>query len=146
MTRGEGTTSLPGPCVPERETHRTEPVDLALLADMVAVRVVEMLRPSVPAADGPLAWTTGDVARELGRSADWVREHRQELGLLPAVGERPRLMFDPAAVRAWATARHEDVRSVAPEPAPTLAARRPRAARIRTDVDLIPIRGDRSAA
>jgi hypothetical protein len=132
--------------VPEPETHRTGGVDLDVLADLVALRVVEMLRAPAPTPDEDLAWSTSRVAAVLGMSEEWVRDHRAELGVIAVKGARPRLMFDPVAVRAFATAREEGVRSVVRDAAPAqeMSPRRPR--RIRTDADLLPIRGDRRAA
>lgn len=54
------------------------------LVELIARRVVELLREA-PAgavdagAGGPVLWTTGRVAAELGFSAEWVRDHRAEL-------------------------------------------------------------------
>lgn len=114
--------------------------------DAVARRVVELLADAPTETSGPLVWTPAQVAEHVGRSVDWVREHRHDLGVLPAEGERPRLLFDPAAVRAWASARDRSVRSVPTEPASALtsAPRRPR--RNRTGADLIPIRETGRAA
>lgn len=115
--------------------------DLERLADLVAVRVVELLSTTDtgPAADtDQLVWTPAQVAEHVGRSVDWVREHRDELGVLPASGPRPRLHFSPVAVRAWASAHGE--RAPAPAPpasTPRAAARR----RLRAAPDLLPIRG-----
>jgi len=115
--------------------------------DAIARRVVELLGEPDPAASAAaLVWTTARVAAEIGMSEEWVRDHRDDLGALPAKGERPRLLFDPAAVRAWATAREEGERSPRRNPAPAKARRRAPAQRMSSGVDLLPIRGDRRAA
>lgn len=119
--------------------------NLDLLADLVADRVVARLQAR-PALTEPAVWTTARVAAELGRSEEWVRDHRHELGVLPAAGVRPRLMFDAGAVRSWATARDGREQSVAADRPPVLAARRVAPSRASSDIDLLPIRGDRSAA
>ncbi len=84
------------------------------LVEATAQRVVELLAPHLALLTAPATGaspaigrqlTVADVAARLGRSADWVRDHRAELGLLPAEGRRPRLLFDPEAVAVWATAR-----------------------------------------
>lgn len=126
------------------------------LVEAIAQRVVELLReePVVDAgAAGPVLWTTARVAAELGFSAEWVRDHRHELGLVTTSGARPRLMFEAAAVRSWATAR-EGARGPgersqeADIPVPR-ASRRSRSAASRSSVpvavDLLPIRGSDAA-
>ena len=120
--------------------------DLALLADLVAERVVERLRGVTGEVAGSRVLTSRQVAERLGRSTAWVREHRGELGQVPGVGERPRLLFDAAAVEAWVTAREEVVKSRAAEPASLLAPARRRRHASGSGVDLLPIRGDRRAA
>lgn len=117
--------------------------------DAVARRVVELLRAdraATGASGEHLVWTCGEVAAAIGRSADFVREHRDELGVLPAEGRRPRLLFDPARVRDWASAREASGRPQAANPAPVLTSRRRRGEPSGTGVDLLPIHGDRRAA
>lgn len=121
------------------------------LVEAIARRVVELLREEPAAAvSEPVLWTTGRVAAELGRSAEWVRDHRVELGVVTTSGRRPRLMFEAAAVRAWATAREgargTGERSQATESPPTLSPRRSRRASMGTAADLLPIRGESRAA
>jgi hypothetical protein len=65
----------------------------------LATAIAEELRAGLPAADKPL--TVAEVARMLGCSAGFVRDHRRELGVLPATGSRPRLRFDPERVGAY---------------------------------------------
>jgi hypothetical protein len=118
------------------------PEPLAALVDAIAARVVELLRSGGPApAQGGLL-TTRQVAQRLGLSTDWVREHRQELGVLPASGDRPRLLFDPAAVEEFATARMASERSAGPD-STAVPSRLPHRSRARTGdgPDLLPIRG-----
>lgn len=136
---------------PECVSHRVEASgDLTLTAadvEAVAQRVVSLLREERPVVDaGPRLWTTARVASELGRSEEWVRDHREELGVVTTSGVRPRLMFDPAAVRRWATARDGVVRSEAQKPAPIVGDHGARRRRAGTGVDLLPIGEDRSAA
>lgn len=114
------------------------PLELDTLVDAIAARVVELLDERRPIAAGDeLVWTTDRVAQELGRSEWWVREHRHELGVLPATGVKPRLLFDAAAVRAWATANASD--ATPPTAAPPVA--RPGRRRPVSRPDLLPIRG-----
>lgn len=123
--------------------------------ELIAQRVVELLREApvgvVDAGAGePVLWTTGRVAAELGFSAEWVRDHRAELGVVTMPGARPRLLFEAAAVRAWATAR-EGARgtgemSQGAESPPVRRPRRSRSASSGTGADLLPIRGESRAA
>jgi hypothetical protein len=51
----------------------------------------------VPTNDGLIG--PNELARRLGRSPEWVRAHRDELGVIPlGDGPRPRLWFDWAEV------------------------------------------------
>lgn len=125
------------------------------LVEAIARRVVELLREA-PAgvvdvgAGEPVLWTTSRVAAELGFSAEWVRDHRGELGVITTSGTRPRLMFEAAAVRAWATAREgargTGERSQVAESPPVRRPRRPRSPSSGTGADLLPIRGESRAA
>jgi hypothetical protein len=57
--------------------------------DAIAERVVELLRKS---DEDPRMLTPAEAGRRLGRSAEWVRYHRDELGAVPlGDGPRPRL-------------------------------------------------------
>lgn len=123
--------------------HGADDEGLDQLADAVARRVVELLAAapavvSAPAA-GPRLLTARQVADRLGRSCDWVRAHRAELGQVPGVGARPRLLFDASAVDAWANARDEVVQSPAPDPASPLARARARRPRAGSGPDLLPV-------
>jgi hypothetical protein len=118
-------------------TRRLHPDDV----DAIATRVIELLQHQTPVANGRLL-TTAQAAQRLGRTQDWVRQHRHQLGLIPSQGERPRLLFNAQALDAYA-ATHTT--RPAARPAPTqLTARR---SRTKTTVDLLPIRGhERKAA
>lgn len=108
------------------------------LVEAIARRVVELLREepaTITDAPEPMLWTTSRVAAELGRSAEWVRDHRDELGVVTTSGARPCLMFDRAVVCAWATAR-EPPTDVAPQPTPQV---RRRASRTTSNVPLLRI-------
>lgn len=117
--------------------------DNAALVEAIAYRVVELLTSSNVSPTrlaGSRVLTCRQVAERLGRSMDWVRAHRDELGKVPGVGARPRLLFDTEAVDAWTTARDDDVRSVAQDPAPLLATPRPGPRSLSNAPDLLPIR------
>lgn len=118
-------------------------------AEIVARRVVEMLRSEPPVVDDQadaLVWDTGRVAREIGRSREFVRDHRHELGVLPAEGERPRLLFDAEAVRRWATAREDVVGSGTRESPRARRLRQAPASGLGTGADLLPIGDEEKAA
>ena len=122
--------------------------DVEAVAAALAPKVVELLRgtPAVAPVDAvPGLWSTAQVGDFLGRSAEWVRDHRDELGVITTGGVRPRLMFDPGAVRSWATAREGVVRSETRDPASPLGAKRKRSQRMGTGADLLPIRGEQAA-
>lgn len=124
--------------------------DVEHLADLVAQRVAERLFTAGDhgpvlsfRSHGPRVLTAREVAERLGRSVDWVREHRGELGLVPGPGARPRLLFNAEAVEAWATAGDAASLSATSRNAETpIRSRRRRFAPIRGD-DLLPIRGGR---
>lgn len=117
------------------------------LVEAIARRVVELLRKEPAAAAlEPVLWTTARVAAELGRSAEWVRDHRHELGVVTTSGRRPRLLFPAVAVREWATSRGTGERSQAPESPPPRRSRRRRSASLGTGANLLPIRGESRAA
>jgi hypothetical protein len=134
---------------------RMHPDDLAALADLIA----ERLRPMIDAPDPPscprcgaLAWekpvllTAAEVARSYGVSAQWVRDHASDLGVLRlGDGPRPRLRFDAERVATAlnASAAREGNRGSTPEgpPAPAVVRRRRRRPPPPTSVQLLPIRG-----
>jgi len=106
---------------------------IAELADAIAERLAS---PPPPSAAAPYLLTARQVADRLGRSTDWVRDHRADLGVLPAEGERPRLLFDRERVDAFV---HADavLGARAPLAAPAPAHRR----RTTPQAPLLPIRG-----
>lgn len=81
------------------------------------------------------------VAARLGRSAQWVRENRDQLGAIPlGDGPRPRLGFPSEAVAAFVACSAD---SRPPVPGPALEAGKPASRRRRSGsrADLLPIRG-----
>ena len=126
-------------------------VDLELFAELVADRVAARMmgeaqqnQSAANVNERPLVLTARQVAARLGRSIDWVREHRTELGLIPSAGTRPRLLFAASTVEAWASTQEMPPWPPRPRDAPVRA--RPRRSRAPTAAaDLLPIRGDRRA-
>jgi hypothetical protein len=112
----------------------------AELVEAIAQRTVELLSETAPIGAKPL--TVAEVANLLGRSPDYVRAHRHELGVLPATGTRPRLMFDPERVsQAMRASETLPPTSVGAEPKPhTRRLRRSSSA-----PSLLPIRGGSGA-
>ncbi len=110
------------------------------LVEAIACRVVELLREG---GEGPALLDTGEVARRLGRSADWVRDHRAELGAVPlGSGPRPRLGYPAERVAAYS----QGSRSVEPESGqPKRREPNRRHRRRGQNRDLLPIRGRRAA-
>lgn len=109
------------------------------LVEAIAQRVVELLseRPA------PGLLSPGQLAVRLGRSAEWVRDHADELGAM-RVGEgpRPRLWFDLDEVMKRLTSRSDGERSQKPQ-SPVRAGRsaRRRQSALGTGSGLLPIRG-----
>ena len=77
--------------------------------EAIAARVVELLEPRVAALihthlNGPSNRNRGlinpaELAEQLGRSTDWVRDHADELGVIRlGTGDKPRLLFDRTVV------------------------------------------------
>lgn len=86
--------------------------------------------------------TASELARRIGRSATWVRQHRRDLGgIVLGDGPKPRIWFDPSRVAetlASCSASRESDRPESPEkPASRLRARR---SPLGTDYELLPIR------
>jgi len=101
--------------------------------DLIAARVVELLRDDAPLGQARLA-DAAAVALELGVDREWVYAHADELGGTRLGGERGRLRFDLARIR-------RDLACPADRRRRPAAARRPRRrppARRRGDVELIP--------
>jgi hypothetical protein len=80
-------------------TGRLHPDDIDGIIEGTAQRVVELLeqRPEAPAR----MVDANTLAEMLGTSAEFVRDHKRELGYVPVgSGPRPRLRFDAAKARA----------------------------------------------
>lgn len=82
-------------------TERLHPADVEAIAALVAAHLAADLERLL---DGQAAPTTelvaaAEVARRFGVTAEWVRDHADELGAVRlGDGPRPRLRFDLAAV------------------------------------------------
>jgi hypothetical protein len=122
-----------------RATYIADAVGLppeAVLA--FAELVMDLAAGRSASSPGRRLLTVAEVAQLAGRSRDWVRDHRAELGVVTVGhGPRPRLMFDGDAVRRRLSAP-------APEPyriggGQAAAPRRRR--RPSTTVELLPIKG-----
>jgi hypothetical protein len=84
---------------------------------------VSLIRDGVPESDGRALLSAGDVAKQLGKSRDWVYDHAAELGATPmGDGPRPRLGFVPDRVTAYL----ERARQPSPVSAPPRQRRRRR--------------------
>lgn len=79
----------------------------AALVEAVARRVVELLRDEgLAAPPEPRLLDAAEVAARFGVSAEWVRDHADDLGAVRlGDGPRPRLRFDPETVREALSAR-----------------------------------------
>ncbi len=97
--------------------ERLHPDDLVALADLIAKRLAVELRP----APEPVFLTAAQVAERFGLSAEWVRDHAAELGVIRiGTGTRPRLRFEAEKVISALTARtnrEKSQRSDSPVPA-----------------------------
>lgn len=120
---------------------RLHPDDLAALAELVSERVVARLRSADATTNGtsgppwpvggresererPVLLTAQEVARRFGVSAEWVRDHRDELGVVRlGDGPRPRLRFD-AEIVVEALTRRSTCKGSETEKAQTRAAGR----------------------
>lgn len=102
---------------------RLHPDDLERLAELVADRLVERLerRPFGHASRSELVTAT-EIAQRFGVSAEFVRDHADELGVVRiGTGPRPRLRFDPVNAAEWLAARYPGNGSPTPDPARRLA-------------------------
>jgi hypothetical protein len=146
---------------PARARRRSRPRlrlhadDLALLARVVGDAVALALEKAglTDPTRGPVAERESErtaapallsprqVGERIGRSPEWVREHRGEFVQVRFTeGERPRLLFTAASVDAWLEARAvKPALAVAELPAGT-RRRRGSVARTATGVELLPIR------
>jgi hypothetical protein len=146
---------------PPVRLHRDDLVALAdLVADRLAARLAGSGSPLVPsagkenapasavgavsgAATGlPALLTAAEVAERFGVSAEWVRDHADELGVVRlGDGPRPRLRFDAETVAAALTSRAgraESGEAIEPAGAASRPTRRPRGAG--TELDFAPVR------
>ena len=124
---------------------RLHPADIDAIADLVAERVVARLlsadaagrlavRPPTALAGRETQrtaterlLTAREVADRFGVSAEWVRDHAADLGVIRlGDGPRPRLRFDAETVAAALTRRCESGRSDTPDLAAATGDRRPR--------------------
>ena len=97
---------------------RMHPADLELLADLVAERLAARLDARSGSAPAELV-SAADVARRFGVSAEWVRDHADELRVVRlGDGPRPRLRFDVAKVADRLAACSPSEGSETPDPAP----------------------------
>lgn len=95
VTGGVGVGSMADPICLSDE-------DLARLADLIVDRLAERLQPTPE----PVLLTAQQVAERFGVSAEWVRDHAAELGVVRlGDGKRPRLRFELSKVTAALTAR-----------------------------------------
>jgi hypothetical protein len=124
---------------------RLHPDDLAALADLVAVRVIDALstRPSERTLAQVALMTAAQVAERFRIRRAWVYEHADELGALRlGDGPRARLRFDPAKVAAALSACERNRGSGSTESRgakqkPTAS----RTGRTRAGAQLLPIKG-----
>lgn len=103
--------------------------------EAISRRVVELLRPEVPARSELV--DAAELARRLGIERSWIYSHAIELGVIKlGDGSRPRLRFDPrvAVERIRERSRQDRDATRAPRrsPEPVEGANRPR---------LLPIKG-----
>jgi hypothetical protein len=109
------------------------------LAERVACRLAEMLRER---DEGPRMLSATEVGRRLGRSAEWVRDHRDELGVVSlGDGPRPRLSFPSERVEAYLACssgrRTEEPENGSDKPTARRRARAPAG----RESQLLPVRG-----
>jgi len=141
--------------------HRDDLVALAdLVADRLAARLAGAGFPLIPsagkesapasavgavsgAATGlPALLTAAEVAERFGVSAEWVRDHADDLGVVRlGDGPRPRLRFDAETVAAALTSRAGGGESdAAIEPAGAVNPRPRRRRGPGTELDFAPVR------
>ncbi len=103
---------------------RLHPDDLAALADLVVEGLAEKVlsrpegtppglapsgardEPETPRSAVPRLLTAADVAARFGLSAEWVRDHADDVGAIRlGTGKRRRLRFDPETVAETLTRR-----------------------------------------
>lgn len=95
-----------------RLSKRIKGLEEAVLAmqrqlDRIEARVNELHDAGAPRASGGPPLSAKEVAARIGRSPDFVRAHREELGVIShgesGPGRRPRLLFDADAVQRFCT-------------------------------------------
>jgi hypothetical protein len=113
---------------------------LARLADLLAPRIAAALA-SQATAPAELIDAAG-VARRFGVTAEWVRDHRDELGVIRlGDGPRPRLRFDAETVAEELRRRSQSEHSpVVDLTAPAADQAHPGAGRAADDLDSLPVR------
>lgn len=124
--------------------QRLHRADLEALADLVAVRVVELLRVDDGSHAGPAGALIDarEVAGRYGVSAEWVRDNADTLGAVRlGTGARPRLRFDPEKVAAALTADEQRRGSQAPHPPPPRRKTQARPPATANGCPLLPVRG-----
>lgn len=111
---------------------------LARLADLLAPRIADALRAPTEVE----LLDAGEVARRFGVTAEWVRDHRDELGAIRlGDGPRPRLRFDAQHVAATLTRRSTSGRSLdADSPVATGDPSRSGRGRSGNALDTLPVR------
>lgn len=122
---------------------RLHPGDLAALADLVAVRVVELLGEQDAAERAPARGLVdaNEVGRRFDVSAQWARQHADELHAVRlGTGPKARLRFDPAKVEAALTARSDGKRSQEPDRQQRRRKRQDRVPATESGCPLLPIR------
>jgi hypothetical protein len=124
-----------------REALRAEVDELRGLLDpeRLVEAVAELLRED---GEGPRMLSPAEAGGRLGRSAEWVRDHREELGAVAlGDGPRPRLGVPSERVAAYlassAGSRSEDPENRSAKP----IRRRRRGAGMGREADFLPIRG-----
>lgn len=110
--------------------------------DAIARRVVELLG-GLPGRARLPARTAGEIAEQLGTSAEWVRANADELGgVRLGGGPKAPLRFDPEVVLEQLTARSASGRSEAPARRRTKPRTAPRpSASGGHSAPLLPVRG-----
>jgi hypothetical protein len=78
------------------------------IAEALARRAIEQTEGGHLSQDEHRLLTAREVAAMLRRTAEWVRHHREELGVIRlGNGPRPRLLFHPQAVAERLDSRSE---------------------------------------
>ncbi len=94
---------------------RLHPADLERLGELVVDGLAERLEGQSSEEPRTEFVTAADIARRFGVSAEFVRDHADELGVVRiGTGPRPRLRFDPVKVEAALTVRVDSSRSLGP--------------------------------